>query len=74
MLRRQHACVYPINMIRMNLHLDMSHPSNKDVAITTQLLISQKYRHPRTRQLAAAARTGWNIPPEYAFRPELLFN
>lgn len=74
-LRRQFGCDKIMDStMKMNRHLDLDHISNLDVRNTTRLLLTQKYRHPRARQLAAAARYGWYISPEQAYRPELLFH
>lgn len=44
--------------------------SNKDIMITTSSLSRGKFKHPRAKQMAAAARYGWVFTPEQAQHPE----
>jgi len=51
------------------VYLDLNHSSNHDIAALTRALKKGKFRHPRARQMAAAARNGWVITISDAFVP-----
>lgn len=51
------------------VYLDHSHGSNKDIQTLNNALRTGKFRHPRARQLAAAAKNGWTITVEDMFIP-----
>jgi len=70
-LRRSFAFVpHSIDEWMKKKELDMASPSNTDIKTTTELLKTQKYRHPLARQMAAAARYGWYVSPDHAAFPE----
>jgi hypothetical protein len=51
-------------------YLDFSHRSNRDILSFTRSLKTGKFRHPRARQMVAAANYGWLFERRQAFRPE----
>lgn len=44
--------------------------TNRDVVETTKALSTGKFTHPRAKQMAAAARYGWNFTADDALNPE----
>lgn len=49
--------------------LDLSHSSNFDLTKLRDLISRSKFKHPRAKQLAAAARAGWLITASEYFDP-----
>jgi len=51
--------------------LDLTSSSNKDIILTSNALKYGKFKHPRARQMAAAARYGYKFYPHEAQYPEV---
>lgn len=49
---------------------DYNCSSNKDILLATHGLTTGVFRHPRARQMAAAARYGWKFTPDQSSCPE----
>lgn len=70
-LRRQQAITgIKIDDYMFSLGCNLSCPSNADIVSSSRGLARGKFRHPRSRQMAAAARYGWKFTPMDAKHPE----
>lgn len=59
-----------VDMYMKRIYLDLKDKSNLDIRHTTNNLLKGKFKHPRANQMSAAARYGWKISPNEAFKPE----
>ena len=70
-LRRQRAIIgTKIDDYMFSLGCNLSCQSNADIVSSSRGLASGKFRHPRSQQMAAAARYGWKFAPMDTKHPE----
>lgn len=50
--------------------LDLESRSNKDLTVMKNVLLQGKFKHPRAKQMAAAAKFGWMLDYQDCLKPE----
>jgi len=71
-LLRRTVAIYPATLDAFMSHAcyDLRDASNNDIVVTTAILKRNIFKHPRAKQMAAAARYGWKFSSLDAFYPE----
>lgn len=69
---RRSLALFPrsVDDMMKKISFDPKSSSNSDIILITSHLSKGRFKHPRAKQMSAAARYGWKFTPQEAFCPE----